>query len=252
MEIQAFIQELQALLTVHSGLPIDEKQACHGAITAFDFRHHLYTPLISVKGQALKITVSPVSLNDGEKKLVELLRRYCREHAFMLEGIDLYLLRNKSKVGVGFFEAGNFYPDYILWLDAPEKQTIAFIDPKGLRNILPDNPKITFQEDQGVGGEITAIKRTNRSYWSPYRPYAVKRAVSGLGLEWDRQKRQEHHDVLDWDDCVEIMMRKLLAKGKGYRVRPVMGSTSLVCCDRWVRIAKGVHAHGHREPAKAL
>ncbi len=30
---------------------------------------------------------------------------------------ELYLLRNLSKGrGVGFFEAGNFHPDFILWL----------------------------------------------------------------------------------------------------------------------------------------
>lgn len=27
---------------------------------------------------------------------------------------SLFLLRNKSKVGMGFFEAVNFYPDFIL------------------------------------------------------------------------------------------------------------------------------------------
>jgi hypothetical protein len=47
--------------------------------------------------------------------------------------------------GIGFFEAGNFYPDFILWLLADGKQYINFIDPKGLRNLKgPDDPKIAF------------------------------------------------------------------------------------------------------------
>jgi hypothetical protein len=47
---------------------------------------------------------------------------------------------------MGFFEAGNFYPDYILWIDTAEKQYISFIDPKGLMRIMPDNPKIQFHK----------------------------------------------------------------------------------------------------------
>lgn len=47
--------------------------------------------------------------------------------------------------GIGFFEAGNFYPDFIMWLLADDKQHINFIDPKGLRNLKgPDDPKIAF------------------------------------------------------------------------------------------------------------
>ena len=45
---------------------------------------------------------------------------------------------------MGFFVAGNFYPDYILWIDTPEKQYITFVDPKGLLRIMPDDPKIEF------------------------------------------------------------------------------------------------------------
>jgi len=49
--------------------------------------------------------------------------------------------------GIGFFEAGNFHPDFILWLLANNKQYITFIDPKGLRNVegLTD-PKILFHK----------------------------------------------------------------------------------------------------------
>ena len=47
--------------------------------------------------------------------------------------------------GIGFFEAGNFHPDFILWLIVGDKQYINFIDPKGLRNLKgPDDDKIKF------------------------------------------------------------------------------------------------------------
>ena len=56
------------------------------------------------------------------------------------------MLRNMSRGrGIGFFEAGNFYPDFILWIVDGETQRISFIDPKGLRNLQgPDDPKIAF------------------------------------------------------------------------------------------------------------
>ena len=44
---------------------------------------------------------------------------------------------------MGFFEANNFYPDFILWILEGEKQFITFIDPKGIRNLKGLNdPKI--------------------------------------------------------------------------------------------------------------
>ena len=56
-----------------------------------------------------------------------------------------YLLRNMSRRGIGFFEAGNFYPDFILWLVVGGKQYVTFVDPKGIRNLEgPEDPKIRF------------------------------------------------------------------------------------------------------------
>jgi len=41
-------------------------------------------------------------------------------------------------------KAGNFYPDFVLWIDTPDVQYISFIDPKGLRHLQWDDPKIEF------------------------------------------------------------------------------------------------------------
>ena len=47
--------------------------------------------------------------------------------------------------GIGFFEAGNFHPDFILWLIHDGKQYATFADPKGLLNLGGENdPKIQF------------------------------------------------------------------------------------------------------------
>jgi len=78
--------------------------------------------------------------------LVEDLRRFCEARADYLMDKELYLLRNLTRgKGVGFFEAGNFYPDFILWLLAGERQYVTFIDPKGIRNLAEKtDPKIEF------------------------------------------------------------------------------------------------------------
>ena len=57
------------------------------------------------------------------------------------------MLRNQSRKGIGFFEANNFYPDFILWLVKGRKQYVTFIDPKGIRNLAGiSDPKIRLAQ----------------------------------------------------------------------------------------------------------
>ena len=108
------------------------------------FDHHLYQPLIYVKSDSIE--VKPVALNEGEKDFVEDLKNFCITNSDFFQNKEFYLLRNQSRGrGIGFFEAGNFYPDFILWMLIEGKQYINFVDPKGLRNIDGINdPKINF------------------------------------------------------------------------------------------------------------
>jgi hypothetical protein len=55
------------------------------------------------------------------KLLCEDLVVYLATKPSLLAGCDMYLLRNQSRKGIDFFEAGNFYPDFILWLLRNEK-----------------------------------------------------------------------------------------------------------------------------------
>lgn len=105
---------------------------------------HLYTPLLFSNTSDVKIR--PVSLeNEGEWRFVEALRTYCGREDSGLDGKEVYLLRNQSRGrGIGFFEAGNFYPDFILWVLDGQRQRIAFIDPKGIQRMRPDDPKVQF------------------------------------------------------------------------------------------------------------
>ena len=98
---------------------------------------HLYQPLIYIEQGSYKdvIKLQPVPLNKGERDLVEDLKLHFSNNTDFFKDKQLYLLRNLSKKGIGFFEADNFFPDFILWLVIKNKQYISFIDPKGLRQI---------------------------------------------------------------------------------------------------------------------
>lgn len=111
---------------------------------------HLYKPLLfltektrngqrpfidPVTGEQM-LKISPVALNNGEKNFIVRFKDYCQAHRNdILAGKQVYLLRNESKKGLGFYEANNFYPDFILWIVDGEKQYLTFIDPKGVRNL---------------------------------------------------------------------------------------------------------------------
>ena len=117
-----------------------------GNLQALSFDRHLYVPLIHLTGGSVEVT--PVALNRGERDFVEHLAAFVQKNAADLGGSEVYLLRNQTRgKGVGFFEAGGFYPDFILWVKQEARQHISFVDPKGLRNLDgPNDPKIRLAE----------------------------------------------------------------------------------------------------------
>lgn len=108
--------------------------------------NHLYKPLICINDSEIK--VSPVSLNPEEMLFVEDLRKYYNKNTRFFEDKELYLLRNQGKGrGVGFFEANNFHPDFVLWLIKERKQYISFVDPKGLTHMGLKDLKVQFYKN---------------------------------------------------------------------------------------------------------
>lgn len=84
-------------------------------------------------------------LNKGERRFIEDLKRYHDANPDLFSDTELYLLRNLSKGrGVGFFEAGNFHPDFIVWQLTASQQRVAFVDPKSIRNVALQDPKVAF------------------------------------------------------------------------------------------------------------
>jgi len=106
---------------------------------------HLYYPLLYIHKENIgdAVEIKPTSLNLGEKRLVEDIQIFSGNNPSFFENKEMFLLRNLSRKGIGFFEANNFYPDFILWILFEDKQYISFIDPKGLRQIQGlSDPKI--------------------------------------------------------------------------------------------------------------
>jgi len=105
-----------------------------GDLYACNFGRHLFQPLFHVR-KGGEITILPVVLNESEYQFVTDLKDWYDRNRTALEGdgMEIFLLRNMSRgKGVGFFEAGNFYPDFILWTLTGGKQFVTFLDPHGL------------------------------------------------------------------------------------------------------------------------
>ena len=146
-EIIAKLEELKGLIERGEFEPWKFR-----TLKAIWFGRHLYQPLLYLHEKIVEI--SPVPLNKGERQFVEDLKVFHDNDGGFFGNKELYLLRNLSKGrGVGFFEAGNFHPDFILWLLVDGKQHVIFVDPKGIRNLGKEDPKIQFH------AEIKTIER---------------------------------------------------------------------------------------------
>mgnify|MGYP002623899804 CR=1 FL=1 len=154
-----WIEKLKELREqIKSGIFERDLQISGDWIQALRFDRHLFFPLLCLREKNEQghrklidpdtheplIKISPVALNPGETEFVKAIRDFYNLHCEdILKGKEIYLLRNESRKGIGFFEASNFYPDFILWVNDGKKQHVTFLDPKGIRNLKGlDDPKI--------------------------------------------------------------------------------------------------------------
>ncbi len=124
---ESFIAELEARIK-------DLYEKDDKTIPSIHFDKHLYSPIASIAdGKKFKeIKTVPVRLNEGERDFLTHLREYVKE-SNQFDGKKLFVLRNLSVTGIGFFmESSSFYPDFILWVVDGSKQHIYFLDPKGI------------------------------------------------------------------------------------------------------------------------
>lgn len=115
---------------------------------------HLYMPLLyknkEIKDDDFKVTPLTLDCKTEVDFVRDLQQFYTSEVGRpFFEGVSLYLMRNASNKlkGIGFAQAGNFYPDFMMWMidKKTRQQYLTFIDPKGLRNHeLQSDSKINF------------------------------------------------------------------------------------------------------------
>jgi hypothetical protein len=143
---EEILQRLQDLQQRLAAGPLAASETIVGGLEALVSQLHLYNPLLSLRGwKSDQVQVQPVPLNKGEEEFINDLRKCHERTPKFFADKEVYLLRNMSRRGVGFFEANNFYPDFILWLVVGAKQYVLFIDPKGLRQVQGfTDPKVAL------------------------------------------------------------------------------------------------------------
>jgi hypothetical protein len=119
-------------------------------MVAISFDRHLFYPLLSLENKdAVPLKMRPLAFDaPSEWEFVKDLEAFYDSPAGRdaIGQRSLYLLRNadRQEKGLGFALAGNFYPDFLLWLvdDQTGDQWLSFVDPKGIRNMDLSDPKL--------------------------------------------------------------------------------------------------------------
>jgi len=174
--------------------------------------NHLYQPLLSVKSGGA-VSVSPVALNESETEFVSAFMGWLgRNEARLAEQkTSIYLLRNKSRgSGIGFFEAGNFYPDFILWAVTGKQQNVVFVEPHGISHEGTGHAKVQFHKTiKDIEGRLKDPHlRLESAIVTPTDFAAVQ------DRRWTRK---------DWADNHVFFMKDLDALGNPVFIESVMG-----------------------------
>ena len=142
------IQQLKQAFEEHSKELFDSGRESIKGIT---LNEHLFNPLLCATSDRIK--VQPIGLEPSEFLFIEDLKGWFASNQALLKqsGEEIYLLRNLVRKGIGFFEAGGFYPDFILWRlwkddHGSLKQRIAFVDPHGILRTGIGDDKIEFSQ----------------------------------------------------------------------------------------------------------
>jgi len=139
---QKIIHNLKNLITDINELLKDDMRI----LPRIYFDRSLYVPILLENS---KIKITPAGLVKSEKIFVMSIRDYIVNNKEEFSEIEVFLLRNFPRYGVGFhLEWGKYYPDFIMWIKKGDKQIVAFIDPKGLMHTRGlDDEKIQFCKD---------------------------------------------------------------------------------------------------------
>ncbi len=184
-------------------------------MVAVTFDKHLYYPLLSIEKNAdLPLKMRPMAFDaPSEITFIQDLEAFIEtpKGQDIIGDKSLYLLRNadtKSK-GLGFATAGNFYPDFLLWLvdDKTGKQWLSIIDPKGIRNLNLDDAKF------GLYSEIKALEPKLADKDLSLSAFIVSETLhSDLINVSEPKDKLEDRNVLFMEDTGPVYLEKLFRK----------------------------------------
>ncbi|WP_240312133.1 DEAD/DEAH box helicase family protein [Vibrio diabolicus] len=214
MDYAERLEQLQEIVT--RGDIGKAKEWTAPGMVAVSFDKHLYYPLLSVEKDAdLPLKMRPTAFDaPSEVAFVRDLEQFIEtpKGQEIIGDKSLYLLRNadtKSK-GLGFATAGNFYPDFLLWLvdDKTGKQWLSLVDPKGIRNLNLDDAKF------GLYKEIKSLERKINDQNLSLSAFVVSATEHrDLINVSEPQDLLEERNILFMDDntYLEKMLLKMLA-----------------------------------------
>ena len=111
----------------------------------------------------------------------------------------MYLLRNKSKQGTGFFMNAGFYPDFIMWIVKGKKQWISFIEPHGMLHEKGDVLSCDKVKLAHTINDIEDVKKHKNLTLNSYiiTPTPIKRIWPSIAPKDDQEEAlrilHEHH-----------------------------------------------------------
>ncbi len=205
------IRVLQEL--VKSGKIGEASQWNAGQMVAICFDRHLYYPLFAIEGD-VPLKMRPLAFDaPSEVQFVRDLEIFYQSTLGqqIIGKRSIYLLRNadtKAK-GLGFALAGNFYPDFLLWLvdDTTGEQWLNFIDPKGLRQMNLNDPKLgLYKEVKVLEEKLGDPKLTLNAFIVSATQFASLLNISC------KQEELEERNVLFMPDGGLVYLKKMFER----------------------------------------
>lgn len=190
------------------------------SVEAICFSPHLFYPIMTLENRGdLPFSMKPLAMNEySEIQFVKDLQKASDSGCLKTwtGGKDLYLLRNagnKAK-GLGFELAGNFYPDFLLWLVDREsgKQWLTFVDPKGLRQMTLDDAKFSLFEAVKKLEKNLKLDLTLNSFILSISPKEglLNDGILSLYGKTEAQMKEKHILFMDNPDYLKEMFEMIL------------------------------------------
>ena len=211
---EAYEKKIKALQMLVKDGKIGEANSWNaGQMVAICFDSHLYQPLVYYPAGTVPLKMRPLAFDaPNEVSFVRDLENFYQSKIGreVFGKRSLYLLRNadtKAK-GLGFALAGNFYPDFLLWLvdDDSGAQWLNFIDPKGIRQMNLSDPKFgLYKEVKVLEAKLADPKLTLNAFIVSGTAFADLLNVTV------KKSELEDRNVLFMEDGYQSYFKKMFA-----------------------------------------